>query len=425
MTLNLGSEVIMSKSNFTNLAVFVLNNHCHAQGGASRVAIDEAIGLAARGLNVTFLGAVGPVCDELGAASVRVICLGQEELSSGRASAALQGLWNVPAAKKLGELLESQNPKSTIVHLHGFTQALSTSPVRSALSRRFAVIYTMHDFFSACPNGTFFDFASREPCYRHPLSLSCITRNCDKRNYSHKVYRVARSVVQKWFGGLPSGVKDYVGLSQRSIDILRKYLPQDAHIHALQNPIDVARKLPVNAAANSTVLAVGRLDPEKGIDVLVEAAKRSNVRLTLVGDGPLRQMAEASGVCRVTGWISAAGVEAELERARCLVFPSLWYETYGLVVDEAAARGIPAIVSGISAAAERVENEVTGWHVRAGDVESLSRRLIAIGDDSAISSAGRAAYNKFWARPPTRDLHIDGLIAIYRGMLDRRLEDVK
>jgi glycosyltransferase involved in cell wall biosynthesis len=410
----------VSRSTPTNPTVIVLNNHCNAQGGASRVAIDEAIGLAARGLGVTFLGAVGPVCPELAAASVRVICLGQEELSTGRPSVALQGLWNVRAHKTMSELLESQDPKSTIVHLHGFTQALSTSPVRCAVSRGFAVVYTLHDFFSACPNGTFFDFVSREPCLRSPLSLSCITRNCDKRHYAHKLYRVARSVVQRQIGGLPGAVNNYVGLSRRSTDILRMYLPRDAHIHALRNPIDLKRRAPVNAADNVAVVAIGRLDSEKGIDVLLEAAKQSNVRLTFVGDGPLRARAEASGVCRVTGWISAAGVEAELESARCLVFPSLWYETYGLVVDEAAARGIPAIVSDISAAAERVEHDVTGWHVRAGDVGALSRRLTAIGDDAAISSAGRAAYEKFWAHPPTCDEHITGLISIYRSILEQR-----
>jgi glycosyltransferase involved in cell wall biosynthesis len=155
--------------------------------------------------------------------------------------------------------------------------------------------------------------------------------------------------------------------------------------------------------------------------VLLEAVKRSNMHVTLVGDGPLREQAEATGVCRVTGWISAADVEEELKSARCLVFPSLWYETYGLVVDEAAARGIPAIVSDISAAAERVEDGVTGWHVKAGDVDDLARRLSSISDDALVSLAGNAAYKKFWAHPPTRDEHITGLISTYRDILERRL----
>ena len=60
-------------------SVVVLNDFCHVQGGASRVAIDEAVALRKSGLDVTFLGAVGPVCEALD--GVRTICLDQPELA--------------------------------------------------------------------------------------------------------------------------------------------------------------------------------------------------------------------------------------------------------------------------------------------------------------------------------------------------------
>jgi glycosyltransferase involved in cell wall biosynthesis len=167
------------------------------------------------------------------------------------------------------------------------------------------------------------------------------------------------------------------------------------------------------------MVAIGRLDLEKGIEILLKAAQQSGMPLTLVGDGPLRQRAEASGVCRVTGWISREAVLAELETARCLVFPSLWYETYGLAVAEAAARGVPAIVSNICAAAERVEDGVTGWHVRAGDVDDLIRCLTIVKDNHVVQSAGQAAYASFWSSPPTRNRHIADLTAVYREILNR------
>jgi glycosyltransferase involved in cell wall biosynthesis len=167
------------------------------------------------------------------------------------------------------------------------------------------------------------------------------------------------------------------------------------------------------------MLVVGRLDPEKGIKVLLKAARVSGTQLTLVGDGPLRQIAETSGLCRVTGWLSREAVLAELESARCLVFPSLWYETYGLAVGEAAARGVPAIVSDICAAAERVENDVTGWHARAGDVDDLVRCLNIAKDDTVVLSAGREAYTHWWSNPPTRERHIARLTEVYMEILDR------
>ena len=60
--------------------MLVLNDFCHVQGGASKVAVDEAVALAQAGARVTFVGAVGPVCDALMAAPLDVACLDQPEL---------------------------------------------------------------------------------------------------------------------------------------------------------------------------------------------------------------------------------------------------------------------------------------------------------------------------------------------------------
>jgi glycosyltransferase involved in cell wall biosynthesis len=121
----------------------------------------------------------------------------------------------------------------------------------------------------------------------------------------------------------------------------------------------------------------------------------------------------------VTGWLSTTGVREVLERARCLLFPSLWYETYGLVVDEAAARGIPAIVSEISAPADRVENGISGWVFRSGDLESLQRCILQIRDDAVVRAAGAASYRRYWANPLEPRRHALGLLAIYDEVIAR------
>lgn len=412
----------MATPGLSHLTVVVLNSYAHPQGGASRVAIDEAVGLAARGTRVIFFSAVGPVCEELRKPGIEVICLEQHDLAQaeGRVDVVIQGLWNFRASRELEVVLKKLDPASTIVHLHGFTQALSTSPVRCAVRAGFEVVYTLHDFFLACPNGGYFDFRANEQCRRVPLSLDCIRTNCDKRRYGHKAYRVVRSSVQRQFGELPRGVMSYISLSRGSEAILQPHLPPEAKVYGVENPIPIRREPRVDVARNRKVITVARFDPEKGIDVLLEAARRVGVRPTLVGDGALRQRIEETGVADVTGWLSREAVAAELETARCLVFPSLWYETYGLVVAEAAARGIPSIVSDRSAAAERVIDGVTGWHARTGDPEDLARCLRKIEDDAVVESAGLAAYDHYWAAPPTLDRHIDRLTDAYLDILSRR-----
>ncbi len=402
-----------------NPAVIILNDYCHINGGASKVAIDEACGLAAAGINVIFIGACGPICPELQNTRLEVICLGQTELINAGKNpfVMLQGLWNFKAAAKMKALLEKMDSKNTIIHLHGYTKALTTSPVRMANKLGFKVVCTLHDFFAACPNGALFDYVKCKPCPKRAMSFDCIKTQCDKRHYLHKLYRVVRTFIQKKTGRLPGGVKDYITLSKQSTVLLRPYLPADSNFYPLENPIDIPKAQAVNVSANKSVVAVGRLDAEKGIEILLEAAKQAGVPLTLVGDGPLRALAESYDFCKVTGWVSSAQVIEELSRARALVFPSLWYETYGLVVAEAAARGVAAIVSDVCAASERVLEGKTGWHIRSGDVADLTRCLRITKDDEAIAKAGAEAYALFWAAPPVKTAHTQGLLDIYRKII--------
>lgn len=400
-------------------SVVILNSFCHVEGGASRVAIDEAVGLARRGITVTFVGAVGPVSEELSAAGLRVVCLEQPQMADGLSSpkVAMQGLWNVAAYEAMKAVLRDCDPRNTIVHLHGFTQGLSSSPVRCSLRRGFKVVCTLHEYVTACPNGAFFDYVSQSSCGRRPLSMQCLTRNCDKRMYLHKAFRVVRTGIQRTLGGLPDGVMHYVGLSHRSVDMLRPYLPREARIFFLGNPVEVPRGPPVDVARNRTVVVIGRLDPEKGVELVIQAARISGMEVLFVGDGPLRSLAESSGSCRVTGWLPRDRVLASLDSARALAFPSLWCETFGLSVAEASARGVPAIVSDICGTAERVEHDVTGWHFRTGDVADLARRFDGIRDDALVASAGKAAYDRFWSSPPTREWHTEELLQIYEQVL--------
>ena len=398
-------------------SVVVLNDFCHVQGGASRVAIDEAIALQALGLDVTFLGAVGPIDPRLEAA-VRTICLQQPQLLEASPAALIHALWNHAAYRAVQALLKPLDHRQTVVHLHGYTKALTTAPALAANRAGFPVVCTLHDFYAACPNGAFFDYRREQPCSLRALSTSCVVTNCDKRHSVHKAYRVARGLAQRHIARFPSTVRDYVTLSEQSMRLLRPYLPADARFHGLSNVIDIPRAPPVDAGANRQFVVVGRLEPEKGVLLAAEAGRRAGVPMVFVGSGPLRSQVEATGA-RVTGWVSTDTVRAELEQARCLVFPSLWYETFGLVVDEAAARGVPAIVSDISAPTERVIDGHTGWVYRSGDAEALTHAFELARDDDTVRAAGAAAYRQYWSRPGDPAGHAQQLAGIYEEVLAR------
>jgi glycosyltransferase involved in cell wall biosynthesis len=130
-------------------------------------------------------------------------------------------------------------------------------------------------------------------------------------------------------------------------------------------------------------LFVGRLSAEKGLSTLLAGWQRLGnlVPLLLVGDGPLRAELEASACRRGLSNISFCGqwthgrVIQTMKGARFLAFPSEWYETFGLVVAEAFACGLPVICSRLGAMEEIVEDGRTGLHFTPGDAEDLAAKV--------------------------------------------------
>ena len=150
------------------------------------------------------------------------------------------------------------------------------------------------------------------------------------------------------------------------------------------------------------------------------AASAIGASLDIVGDGVQAQVIqEIAADIRVLGWLKPEGVLAKLQKARALIFPSLWYEVQPLVVLEALARGVPAIVADTSAARDLVENGVTGLWFRGGDAGDLADKMkMIMNDDTLTAELGRAAYRKYWEQPRSVKTHVDTLLTVYRSMLD-------
>lgn len=151
-----------------------------------------------------------------------------------------------------------------------------------------------------------------------------------------------------------------------------------------------------------TYLCVGRLSPEKGHLLLLDAfsavhAEHPEARLILAGDGDaMREAIEAriaelglQEVVEITGWIDADQVKAELARATTLVQPSL-IEGLPVVIMEAMARKRTVISTFIAGIPELVLPNETGWLVPAGEVGALTDAMMQVvsTDRSTLTQMG-------------------------------------
>ncbi|MBS7644001.1 glycosyltransferase family 4 protein [Candidatus Bathyarchaeota archaeon] len=144
------------------------------------------------------------------------------------------------------------------------------------------------------------------------------------------------------------------------------------------------------------VLFVGRLVPEKGVNILVGAVPKvlkayPNVKFVIVGDGYMRKAlmddAHMLGVYHkiyFTGFLDDQMLRMLYRSADLAVFPSL-YEPFGIVALEAMAAGLPVIVSDTGGFSEIVDHEVNGIKVPPNNSDALAWWIIRVLSDPSYS----------------------------------------
>jgi len=163
------------------------------------------------------------------------------------------------------------------------------------------------------------------------------------------------------------------------------------------------------------LLYVGRVSREKDLDLLAEAYRRLrdeglSIQLCVVGHGPYsHEFSESLPEALFTGYLTGKELAAAYASADIFVFPSTT-DTFGNVIIEAQASGVPVIVSDSGGPKELVENNRNGLITKSHDVEDLTRairelvvdpeRRKRMGDrarESVIDRTWPSAFRKFWA----------------------------
>lgn len=141
--------------------------------------------------------------------------------------------------------------------------------------------------------------------------------------------------------------------------------------------------------ASKTFVCIGRLAPQKGHLMLVDAfaqAIRSGIdaRLVMCGDGDLRSAIEsraaAAGIedrIEITGWIDETEVRRRLLSSRCMILAS-FAEGLPMVIMEAFALGRPVISTTIAGIPELVVPGVNGWLVIAGRADQTAEAIRSV-----------------------------------------------
>lgn len=398
--------------------VIIVNDFNYIQGGASKIAIDTARILKDENIRVIFFSAVNKNDEKI--EGIEYISTYQNEAlkERNRLKGIFNGIYNLKAKRKFENLLKTLDKKTTVIHVHGWTKALSSSIFDVAFKMNFKVVVTLHDYFTACPNGGYFNYKKNKICFLEPLSCKCIKCNCDSRNYFFKLYRIIRQFVQNKVVKLNDKLENVITISGFSENILKKTLRKNVNIARIYNPIDIEKNIEkANPEKNEYYLYVGRISKEKGVDLFCKALTELKVRGIVVGDGEEKEkLKKEYPNIEFTGWKNKNEVKKYMNGAKTLIFPSRWYEGAPLTVLEAMAMGVPCIVSNCSSAIDYISEEMREKQIfDIYNIESLKEKILEGKNDIAETST--KMYNYFWKKLYKNDIYFLNTMETYEKML--------
>lgn len=407
--------------------VVIIDNNATAAGGTAQVAVASAVELSKMGIRVLYFAGPDEVCPQLRSSAVEVCTAGTYGINTdpNKLRAAVNGIWNSRNARELKKLLAALDPETTIVHIHGYIHYLSVSIFKVCKDLGFRTVLTLHDYFTACPCGGFYDYGEKRICQRKPMSLQCMVCNCDKRSYFQKVWRMVRQVLVNHYVRF-NQLLEFICISEFSYSKIAPWL-NGQNTYYVRNPYDLGDDRVYEAEKNTDYLFVGRLSEEKGLDIFCEAMSslmQENAiggRAIVVGDSARRQdYQKRYPQINFVGWKTHDEMKEYMRNARALVFPSRWYEGAPLTPVEFMAHGIPCIISDCCAGVEYISHGNNGLLFRHEEIKNLISVVRKAEDNGIWSDIASNLRDTFLRDDYSVRKHAEALLQVYEEIADKQ-----
>ena len=300
-----------------------------------------------------------------------------------KANAAVSAIYSLPSKRLVSAEIAHFHPD--LVHIHNFFPLLSPAVYDACQNAGVPVVQTLHNYRLGCPNAMLLRNGKVcEDCLGKMMPLPGILHSCYRSSRTQSAV-VASMLAVHWLRGTwQERVDSYIVLTAfQKEKMVQAGLPREK-IHVKPNYVLNPEAVSNVKMLGDYALFVGRLSQEKGVATLIEAYWQHDfpIPLKIVGDGPLREKLQADvQAAGLEGAISFLGRQDKLvvfslmQNARFLIFPSIWYETFGLTMVEAFACGLPVLASRLGSMAEIVEDGVTGLHFEAGNSADLADKM--------------------------------------------------
>lgn len=288
--------------------------------------------------------------------------------------------------------------QADVVHLAG----PAILPMLLAWISRKKYVIEHHGYQAVCPNGLLVHHpeCSNCPGYfqagRYGECFGCLRSEFSSRTAAAKLLLLM--FPRYW---LARAARTNIAVSHH-VDQREKLPRTEVVYHGIEDPLTVPGVSAVMPQTKLCIACVGRLVPEKGIPILLEAGRLLKLEsldfeIRIIGDGPERrnleeivQREKLQACVSITGFLIGDLLAAALEDVNVVVMPSTWEETAGLAAIEQMVRGRLVVAADIGGLREIVGD--TGMKFTAGSASALADRLRSvITNPSLIGTLGQEA----------------------------------
>lgn len=329
---------------------------------------------------------------------------------------------NIFVLKQFQAFLKQVKPD--VVHIHNWHYATGPIIIQAAKKLGIPVVMTIHNYRLLCPSGTllhkgelFTDSA------KAPFPWTAVMKGV----YRNSIIQTFWLAFVVWWNkkiGVWNNVDKFVFLTRFSEQL---FVNSSLHIPISKFVVKPNFTVPVYSPElltkhSTSFLFVGRLSEEKGISLLLETFLGTNLNLSIIGDGPLREKVIETSKTNTNisylGTLGSIDVQRLMSESSAIIFPSIWYEPFGLVLIEAFAMGCPVIAAYIGSATELVQNGINGIHFEPNNVSDLRIKLeswLKMSESEKLQFRTNAleSYQKLY----TPEANQEKLLAIYKSVV--------
>ena len=342
----------------------------------------------------------------------------------GKVHLAFQNIWSQKTYQDIKDLIKKEKPD--IAHFHNIWYLVTPSAYFACKDAGVSVVQTLHNFRMFCVNGLLLrDGKVCEECLGH-LPWRGVKYGCYRKSRLYSLPIAVTEGMHHIAGTWKDKVNAYIALTEfGKKKFIQCGLPE-GKIFVKPNFLAVPPEPSFTHRDYSIFL--GRLSHEKGLSILIDAAKNLNnsglpVKCKIVGDGPLmKELREKVKAEKING-IEFIGRKTShecmelLKDARFMIMPAICYENFPMAIREAFACGKPVVASNLGAMAELVEDQKTGLLFEPGDHEDLAAKIRwMLKNEDACFAMGKNARREF-EQKYTAEKNFQILTGIYQAVI--------